>query len=165
MTLKEIIRAIELVAAKQPAVSTIVRDNIFKLNERADVKYGVFAWTQGQHGESVTSDVQIFRFTFFYVDRLVFNGRNGIECQSVGIDTLGNIIRELAEDFSIGEWTVETFTQRFADSCAGAYTTITLRSVRGTSCPEIFPTRYAGDYNEDYNDDFLHWSEKNVQLI
>lgn len=164
MTLLETIKAIEIVAGKQPSVNSIVRDNVFLLNEHPDVKYGVFAWTQGQHSESMDSDWRTYRFTMFYVDRLTQDKSNSVECQSVGMDTLGNILRELAEQFDIQEWSIDPFTQRFADECAGCYATITLRSLRG-GCFEDFPELLPGDFNNDYNSDSLTWRGKEVAII
>ena len=148
MTLLNVIRRIEAVAGNQPAVGSIVRDNIFLLNERPDVRYGSFAWVQGQHSETMENDMRTYRFTFFYIDRLLQGGSNALEVQSVGMDTLGNIMRTLAEDFDVTEWSVDPFTQRFADECAGAYCSVTLRALRG-GCFEEFPEGSEGGDSDD----------------
>ena len=49
MKLLDVIRIMEVAAGTQPAVNMIVRNDIFRLNTYADARYGVFAWTQGQH--------------------------------------------------------------------------------------------------------------------
>lgn len=138
MTLLQVIDAIEKVAAKQPAVNTIVRENIYLLNERTGNKYGVFCWSQGTHGETTANDFRTYRFTFYYADRMTENAGNRVECQSVGLDTLGNIIRELAEVFDLNEWTLDTFADKLGDLCAGAYATLSFRVIRGNICPQIF---------------------------
>lgn len=151
MTLSETIRAIEVVAAAQPAVNMVVRNDIFRLNAASDARYGVFGWTQGQHAENVGSPVVTYAFTFFYIDRLTEDKSNEVEVQSVGIQTLGNIIRTLDErGLEAGDWTYTTFNQRFLDECAGVYCTLTLRAPVGATCAELF-----GDFNDDFNDDFL----------
>lgn len=138
MRLVQVIKLIEQVAAAQPSVHMIVRDNVLKLNSDPSARYGVFVWTQGQHGESIDSDWRTWRFTFFYVDRLVRGGKNVTEIQSVGIDTLSNVIRQLAETLEVSEWTYDTFTQRFADECAGAWASVTFRALLDDVCPEDY---------------------------
>lgn len=165
MTLLQVIQAIERVAAKQPSVNTIVRENVFLLNENPAARYGVFSWSQNQHGESISTDYRSYRFTFFYVDRLTESKDNAVECQSVGIETLGNIIRELGEVLPVSDWAVDVFRDRFADECAGAYCSVTLQALRGSACWEDFPEFYEGDFNNDFNDDFLRWKAKEVAII
>ena len=48
------------------------------------------------------------------------------EVQSVGVSTLSNIIRRLADELEIDalDWTIDTFTHRFTDNCAGAYASV-----------------------------------------
>ena len=43
MTLKEAIKVIEVVASQQPSVNMIVENDVFRLNAKADARYGVFA--------------------------------------------------------------------------------------------------------------------------
>lgn len=168
MTLLEVIRTIEGVAAAQPSVNTLVRDNVFLLDENPAVRYGAFAWVQQQHGENLENDFRTYRFTFFYVDRLTESRANAVECQSVGFDTLGNILRELAETFDVDEWSIDTFAdykrENFADMTAGAYASVTLRALRG-GCFEGFSTRTGGDYGYDYNEDYLTYREKKLQIL
>ena len=76
MTLLELIKAIETVASRQPSVKMVVENDVFRLNSRADARYGVFAFTQGQHTASVESSAISYAFTFFYVDRLTNDRSN-----------------------------------------------------------------------------------------
>lgn len=151
MTLLETIRQIERVAAGQPAVNMIVRNDIFRLNSFSDARYGVFAWTQGQHSGNPDDALQSFAFTFFYVDRLTEDKGNEVEIQSVGLDTLGNILRQLADSgMIVGDATFTTFNQRFLDECAGVFASVRLQVPAVGPCGEGF-----GDFNDDFNDDFL----------
>lgn len=151
MTLLETIRQIERVAAGQPAVNMIVRNDIFRLSSFSDARYGVFAWTQGQHSGNPDEALQSFAFTFFYVDRLTEDKGNEVEIQSVGIDTLGNILRQLADSgMIVGDATFTTFNQRFLDECAGVFASVRLQVPAVGPCGEGF-----GDFNDDFNDDFL----------
>lgn len=152
MTLLQLIRIMEGVALKQPTVKNVVENDVFRLNSLPNAKYGVFAWLQGAHSGDVDSSLQTFAFTLFYVDRLRVDERNQIEVQSVGIDTLGNILRTLASkyDVEVGEYTITPFNQRFTDSCAGAFASVRLTVPVSSLCAEDA----LGDFNADFNDDF-----------
>ncbi len=138
MTLLETVKAIEAAALRQPSVNQIVANDIFRLNTLPDARYGVFAWTQGQH--EIGDEMQTFVFTFFYVDRLTADLANEVEIQSVGIQTLSNIIRTL-EEWGIlpdGSWTAQTFRQRFLDECAGVFASVNLQVPIDWICPDDF---------------------------
>ena len=152
MTLKEAIKVIELVASHQPSVNMIVENDVFRLNAKPDAKYGVFAWLQGQHSTSIDSSVITYTFTLFYVDRLKNDRSNQIEIQSVGIQTLDNIIRQLDDlgIYSETSYSFQVFNQRFTDDCAGVFCNVNLSVPVGSLCPEDF-----ADFNNDFNDDFM----------
>lgn len=150
MTLLQVIQAVERVASEQPTIRSIVRNDVFRLNSFPNAKYGVFAWLQGEHRAELLGDFFNYSFTFFYVDRLTFNRENEMEVQSVGIETLENILTTLQRyGIVAGEHTFRTFNQRFSDECAGVFCTLTLEVPKGTMCDETFP-----DFNEDFNEDF-----------
>lgn len=143
MTLLELIKTIESVASDQPCIKMIVENDIFRLNNRSDAIYGVFAFVQGQHATSVESNVITYYFTLIYADRLKNDRSNQIEIQSVGIQTLDNIIRKL-DDMGIyadSEYTFQVFNQRFLDECAGVFCNVTLSVPVGSLCPETFDIR------------------------
>lgn len=151
MTLKEAIKVIELVASQQPSVNMIVENDVFRLNAKPDARYGVFAWLQGQHSASVDSNTISLQFTFFYVDRLTGDKGNQIEVQSVGIQTLDNILRRLDDlGMWVSRYTFQTFNQRFVDECAGVFTNVTIDIPISSVCPESF-----ADFGKDFNEDFL----------
>lgn len=152
MTLLQLIRTFEAVALKQPAVKTVVENDVFRLNSLPNVRYGVFAWLQGNHSGAVDSDLRTFSFTFFYVDRLRTDGRNETEVQSVGIDTIQNILRVLSEeyDLDIEEWNATCFNQRFKDECAGVFVNVQISAPVDSTCDEA----NLGDFSADFSDDF-----------
>ena len=152
MTLKELIKTLEIVASNQPAINMIVENDIFRLNNKADARYGVFAWVQREHSSSIDSNVIAYSFTLFYVDRLKNDRSNQIEIQSVGIQTLDNIIRQLDDlgIFADTQYTFQVFNQRFLDECAGVFCNVTLSVPVGSLCAESF-----ADFNDDFNDDFM----------
>lgn len=138
MTLYDTIRTIKAVALQQPAVASVVDNDVFRLNAMPDARYGVFAWTQGAH--TIGEDLQTFAFTFFYVDRLTEDLSNEVEIQSVGIQVLTNIITALQDlgIFTAAEWTAQTFNQRFADECAGVFASVRLEVPQDLICAEEF---------------------------
>lgn len=151
MTLSDLVYGIERVAAKQPAVKMIVRNDIFRLNAAPSVLYAVFGWLQREHAARVDSSFMEYSFTFFYVDRLTADRGNELEIQSEGVQVLDNIIRAVDELAQVAtDWTFTTFNQRFADECAGVFTNVTFRVPLGSLCPDSWP-----DYNPDFNNDFL----------
>ena len=135
MTLAQIIEKIKVVALSQPTINMVVDNDVFRLNAIPDAKYGVFAYLQGNHRSGQDEDV--FRFTFFYVDRLVENGSNEVEIQSVAKSTLDNIMRTLADDMGVEEWETTTFNQRFNDLCAGAFCIATISVPVDFNCKDI----------------------------
>ena len=122
------------------------------LRRRGALCAGVFAWLQRDHTSSIDSNMFSYQFTFFYVDLLRNDRANEVEIQSVGIQTLDNIIRAL-DDLGLevsGSYVMQPFNQRFADECAGVYCTVTLDAPLGSVCPEEF-----SDTDGEINDDFL----------
>lgn len=153
MTLQEVIKVVEMVASQQPSVNMIVQNDIFRLNSKSDARYGVFGWTQGQHSSSADSSMFTYSFTLFYVDRLRSDMSNQIEVQSVGIQTLDNILRQLDElgIFISSTYSFQTFNQRFFDDCAGVFCNVSLQAPISSFCSETF-----GDFlSMDFNDDFM----------
>lgn len=152
MTLLELIRTIERVASHQPSIKMVVENDIFRLNNKADARYGVFAFVQGQHSTSADSSYITYAFTLYYVDRLKNDRSNQIEIQSTGIQTLDNIIRHLDElgIYNDSTYTFQVFNQRFMDECAGVFCNVNLSVPVGSLCPENF-----ADFNDDFNGDFV----------
>jgi hypothetical protein len=144
MTLQQLIKVVEKVASEQPSINMIVQNNVYRINQAPSLKYGVFAWLQGQHS-GVTNGMTSFKFTFFYVDRLLEDKSNQIEIQSVGCETLGNILRTLSEEYDVdvASYTMQTFNQRFTDECAGVFCNVALSVLPTSFCPE--------DFEEDSN--------------
>lgn len=151
MTLAQLIRIFERVAMQQPSLKMIVQSDVFRINSAPSLKYGVFAWTQGQHSGSING-MQTYNFTLFYVDRLKEDKSNQIHIQSVGCETIGNILKTLSEEYDIevGNYSIQPFNQRFTDDCAGVFCNVSLQVLPTSVCPEAFD-----DYNNDFNKDFL----------
>ena len=170
MTLYQVIQAIEAVAGNQPSVRSIVRNDIFKLSSVPDARYGVFGWMQNSHASNADSSLIRWNFTFYYVDRLTDTHSNQVEAQSVGIETLTNIIKALR---NAGIWatdyTFTTFNQRFADECAGVFALVTFETLAGSRCPEEYIIEAdKGSFNISYNASFdvaVLGDDKEIKLI
>ena len=126
MSLLKVIERIEQVAMEQPAVNSVVPNDVFRLNTLQDAKYGVFAWTQGNHTAQVDSDTITYSFTLFYVDRLTPDQSNELEVQSVGMSVLHNVLQKLSLEMGVNQGTYTTFNQRFTDECAGVFCSVQL---------------------------------------
>jgi len=139
-TLLQVIRAIEAIAKAQPGVAMVVPNDVFRLNAIPDARYGVFAWTQGQHREDLEAGTLTVALTLFYVDRLTADKGNELEIQSVGVALLGNVVKAAQE---AGIYVADlvrynTFNQRFLDECAGVYCTVDLEVPLDWTCPDDF---------------------------
>lgn len=152
MTLIQVIKAFEAIASNQPSVNMIVQNDIFRLNACSNARYGVFGWTQGIHSTGADSNTISYQFTFFYVDRLTEDRSNQIEVQSVGIETLDNIIRDMdAKGLYVdSNYTMQTFNQRFLDECAGVFCNVSISVPAASLCSESFADFARNDYKDDF---------------
>lgn len=171
MTLFQAIRIIERLAAEQPGIGTVVRNDIFRLNSSPVVQYGAFAWLQGEHQTTAESGLITFNFTFFYVDRLTADKGNEVQVQSTGIDTLDNILRTLP-DYGLypTSYNFRTFNERFSDECAGVFCTVGLEAAKEGLCPQAFDSlSNNAEFNLDFNEDFKVWewvtAERTIYFI
>ena len=136
MTLYDLIRAIERIASEQPSVNMIVENDIFKLENEPSARYGVFGFRQVEHTASVDSAMVDYGFEFYYVDRLEDDRSNQVEVQSVGLQTLDNIVRRLVEeeDVVVEDLRYTPFRQKFVDVCSGQICALTISAVRDGLC-------------------------------
>jgi len=131
----QLIRLIESKAEQQPAIGSVIENDVFVLNTKADAQYGVFCVTQGQHSGSLASDLATYSLTLYYIDRLTADQSNAAHIQSVGHDVLMNILRLVADEgVYVGSWSAQPFTQRFADECAGVFINVSFSVPFGDAC-------------------------------
>ena len=136
MTLLETIRLIEGVALRQPAVQSIVRQDVGRLNDLPDARYGCFAWQQGAHIEGADSDIARYSFV------------------------LGGILRWINDetDIAVHEWSLHPFRYRFKDECAGGWVEVVLEVPISLACGGVYDEWYnVADFNADFNEDFQCW--------
>lgn len=161
MTLLEVINLLEGIAFQQPAVNMIVREDIYKLNSCLASRYGAFAWTEGTHRGTIDNTFTTFSFTLFYVDRLSADRANGPEVHSVGVEVLNNILRCMAEEVGVSDWTITPFSgQRFGDECAGVYVSVEISVPQGSPCGVVFEeygVREPGSFSFAWSDAYQVW--------
>lgn len=151
MTLLDLITTIEAVAARQPAVRTIVRQDATRLNALPDADYGVFAWVSEGGELSQIGSIAAYTFVLFYIDRLTPDKHNLEAVQSTGVSVIGNIINALLSEGVFVEgagrsYTVTPFAHRFADECAGAFARVTFTVEGEGVCAEDFEDKQVKIY-------------------
>lgn len=129
MNLAQIIQYITNVAKEHPLVKTVIEGDVYQLNS-LEVKYGVFCITQPMNNVIKDDNIKKYTFTIFYVDRLTEDESNKLVIQTDGINTIHEVFNYITTnaqtvDVSI-PITFTTFTEKFADKCAGAYANITV---------------------------------------
>ena len=158
MTLYELVRKIERIASAQPTIRMIVENDIDKLNAVSEAQYGVFSFVQGQHSTTAQSDWVTYSLTLYYIDRLTEDDSNLLEVQSVGVQTLDNIVRNLTQtepQIMVGNYSFQPFLHSFADKCAGVYMTVSIQVLRDSLCSEGYESVAKYDLNDDYNSDYF----------
>ena len=90
MTLRELYNLLEGIALQVPDIRVTVENDILKVNEMRDVKYGIFGITQNAH--TANQDSIRFSLNLFYIDRLVNSQDNEVQIQSHAIEILRQIL-------------------------------------------------------------------------
>ena len=141
MSVKEIIDALCAIALRQPAVGTVVENNVNRLNGIPDAKYGVFAYVQGRHTVDLLSNQMTVRLTLFYVDRVDTADRSETFVQSTGVDVLTNIVRTFLNKYEQdlgGDLNIQPFKESFTDDCAGDYAEVEIITDAYEGCEDEF---------------------------
>lgn len=138
MTLFDIIRNLQAIAAQEPSVRSVSDGDIYDaLNAAVDIKYGVFHITQDTH--TTNGDLDVWGLNLFYIDRLLDNNENRLSIQSAGITILENVLKRFADTFGaeyLNNIVYTPFTQRFKDNCAGVFCKISISTVMDNLCEE-----------------------------
>ena len=138
MTLFDIIRNLQAIAAQEPSVRSVSDGDIYDaLNAAVDIKYGVFHITQDTH--TTNGDLDVWGLNLFFIDRLLDNGENRLSIQSAGITILENVLKNFADTFGaeyMNNIVYTPFTQRFKDNCAGVFCKISISTVMDNLCAE-----------------------------
>lgn len=129
LRLDEIFNALNTIALSQPNIYTTISNDVYRINEYGNVRYGVFSCTQsGQHTED--DEYRYYNLNLFVIDRLLDGGENEISIQSNAIEILHNIIQTFVSEYDVdiyGEVRYQSFQQKFLDECAGVYATVSFQ--------------------------------------
>lgn len=113
------------IAKSQPEVNAYGEGSVYELlNSGGKIeKYAAVVATF--QSASIVDDYYTATVNLFYIDRLTkFDDNNRLTVQDTAVQTLHNILLELAEEYDVENENYTLFTQKFADNCAGAYATI-----------------------------------------
>lgn len=153
MNLYELISKVEKQIAEQPNVRSLVRADIYKLNDVPNALYSVMGWTMGTHRIDARNGIATYALTIYYIDRNVPEANNEHMIVSFGSQVIGNVVNALADDgVAIDSYDLQPFVQRFADDCAGVYANLSV-DLPIDLCYDSYAT--AADFNNDFNSDFL----------
>ena len=140
MTLYNVIKGLEDVAITHPNIRTAEDGSVYDImNANPSITYGVFVVTQNVHRQTEMFDY--YGLTLFYIDRLKDDmDSNRLQIQSFAKQVLGNIIHVFCDryDLDVPTITYQSFTQKFADECAGQYAQIELEVPKDILCPEEY---------------------------
>lgn len=131
MNLAQVVQYIKNIALEHPLVKSFYEgDPILYLNSE-EIKYGAFILTQ-QSFNNVVKESNIKKYTFdcTYADRLTEDGSNKLVVQTDGINVIHevfNYIKNNSETCNVPlPISFSTFEQKFVDSLAGSFATVTL---------------------------------------
>lgn len=113
------------IALSQPEVNAYGEGSVYDLlNSGGKIeKYAAVVTTF--QSASIVDDNYTATVNLFYIDRLTkFDDNNRLQVQDTAVETLHNILLQLAEEYDVENESYTLFTQKFADNCAGAYATL-----------------------------------------
>lgn len=127
----ELVKIIERVSLSHEFVNSVyIHLYSSKLNSESDIEYPAIVITPNQH--QIGSQISTWSFNMLYVDILKEKQDNWLEIQSVGIDTVNEILNALSGndlDLTIEMGNVTPFKRQFANNGAGAVTTFTVETL------------------------------------
>lgn len=138
MTYKDIINLISEIALNTPNVNTMIVHDIYELNSRQDVEFGVVAIVDKQH--QIDLQTSTYNFDLIYIDRkyTLDENDNRLDVYNDGIITLNHIMNELddiAEDIDISRpFTTTMLEQRFNDECYCVLMNISITTDNVSTC-------------------------------
>ncbi len=158
MTLFETIKTIYQIASTEPNINTLVLSgDILDVNtNNTTVRYSAFCCEQmTPNGHEKRDDFMRYGFRLYFMDRLTEDGKNKIEVQSKGIQTLESILGKIRDSEILGvadSYYYSVFTNRFEAWCAGAYAEVVILAPAYYCYDDV--QELLGDFNIDFNLDF-----------
>lgn len=142
MKYKEIIKIIKNISLALPDVQSFYTGDVYEVNADQSVKYSSVVLTNQEHSFDNINDRFQYNFILFYIDRLTDDENNRTDIHTAAVSALKNIVQHL-EDYNviINDFKFNLFRERFNDSCAGAYATLSVE-VEDNDCNEDFDFTY-----------------------
>ena len=121
MNLQQLLHKIESFAKQQKFVNSVTIGDVYEhWNGEPNKKYGALNIDVPQL--IVNSNMQQIQVILYYADRLTNDHSNEYEIKTTAELVLNNIVNYCAEIGDVTEgWTINFFTQQFADELAGGY--------------------------------------------
>lgn len=121
MNLQQLLHKIESFAKQQKFVNSVTIGDVYEnWNGEPNKKYGALNIDVPQL--TVNSNTQQMQVFLYYSDRLTNDHSNEYEIKTTAELVLNNIVNYCAEIGDVTEgWTINFFTQQFADELAGGY--------------------------------------------
>lgn len=138
MTYKDIINLITEIGLNTPNVNSVIVHDIYELNSRQDIEFGVIALVDKQH--QIDLETSTYNFDLIYIDRkyTLDENDNRLDVYNDGIITLNHIMNELddiAEDIDISRpFNTQMLEQRFNDECYCVLMNISITTDNVSTC-------------------------------
>ena len=142
MKYKEIVKIIKNISFALPDVQSFYIGDVYEVNADQSVKYSSVVLTNQEHQFDNVNDKFKYNFILFYIDRLTDDEANRTDVHTAAVSALKAIVQHL-EDYNviINDFKFNLFRERFNDSCAGAYATLSVE-VEDNDCTEEFDFSY-----------------------
>lgn len=142
MKYKEIIKIIKNISLALPDVQSFYTGDVYEVNADQSVKYSSIVLTNQEHSFDNINDKFQYNFILFYIDRLTDDEANRVDVHTAAVSALKTIVRHLEDyDVIINDFKFNLFRERFNDSCAGAYASLSV-DVEDNDCNEDFDFTY-----------------------
>ena len=138
MKYKEIVKIIKNISLALPDVQSFYTGDVYEINADQSVKYSSIVLTNQEHSFDNVNDKFQYNFILFYIDRLTDDEANRTDIHTAAVSALKAIVQRL-EDYNviINDFKFNLFRERFNDSCAGAYATLSVE-VEDNDCNDGF---------------------------
>ena len=142
MKYKEIVKIIKNISLALPDVQSFYTGDVYEVNADQSIKYSSIVLTNQEHSFDNVNDRFQYNFILFYIDRLTDDEANRVDVHTAAVSALKAIVQRL-EDYNviINDFKFNLFRERFNDSCAGAYATLSVE-VEDNDCNEEFDFSY-----------------------
>lgn len=136
MTYYELIEALKECFLDEPNINWVGIKDIYELNSKPDIDYGIGYITQNPH--TLREDTFVYSLNLFYIDRWDESEENQLLVHNKAYLALSNILNRFNDRYPEVairyNGTITPFYQRFKDLCCGAFLTIQIEVPRLYEC-------------------------------